>query len=97
MVPVAHSLRLLRVEARVVANVLLVRLLRHGTSAARLNKSEADSLLLDFGLGEEGQLLGGLDVGDLLDVTLGEDDVDFLERAVRSLEMLDDFLIDWHW
>jgi len=34
---------------------------------------------------KEGKLLGGLDIGHLLDEALGEDDVDFLERSVGSL------------
>lgn len=62
-----------------------------------MDKSEADSLLLDLGLSEERKLLSGLDVGDLLDVTLGEDNVDFLERAVCSLEMLEGILADRRW
>lgn len=93
----SHSLRLVRVvrvEARVVADVLRIRLLGHSATACGLDKSEADSLLLDLGLSEERKLLGGLDVGDLLDVTLGEDDVDFLERAVCGLDMLGGILAD---
>jgi hypothetical protein len=96
----SHSLRLVRVvrvEARVVADILRIRLLGHSTTACGLDKSEADSLLLDLGLGEERKFLGGLDVGDLLDVTLGENDVDFLERAVCGLNMLDEILTDRHW
>lgn len=36
-------------------------------------------------MSEEGKLLGGLDIGDILNEALGEDDVDFLERSVGSL------------
>lgn len=58
----------------------------HGTLSTLCNKSIFDGLLLDLFVGEVGQLLGSVDVGNLLDETLGEDDVDFLERAVGSLK-----------
>lgn len=54
----------------------------------RLDEPVLDGLLLDLLVGEEGELLGGLDVRLALDVALGEDDVDLLERAPRRLRVV---------
>lgn len=51
----------------------------------RVNETEAQGLALDLLVREEGQVLGGLDIRDVLGGTLGEDDVDLFERTVGSL------------
>lgn len=55
-------------------------LLVAGTSEAVLH-----GLLLDFLVGELGQLVGSAHVADVLGVTLGEDDIDLLQTAVGGL------------
>lgn len=42
-------------------------------------------LLVNLGVGQEGQLFGGVDISHVLHVALGEDDVDFFQRAVFGL------------
>jgi len=42
---------------------------------------------LDLDIGQEGQILSGFHVGDLLDETLGEYEVDFLKGALLGLRV----------
>lgn len=73
--------------------VLLALLLRGRTmgvpllrvTAAGLLETILQSLLLDLLVGELGQLPGGADIADVLAVALGEDEVDLLQTAARSL------------
>jgi hypothetical protein len=83
----SSHLRLLRVEARLVADSasLLVGLLHHSTTTGLVDETKTDSLALDLLVGKEGKLLSGLNIGDILHKALSEDDVDFLKRSVGSL------------
>ncbi|KAI6762648.1 hypothetical protein HG530_008628 [Fusarium avenaceum] len=83
-------------HARLVADSagLLAGLLHHSTTASLVDETKTDGLALDLLVSEEGKLLGGLNIGDILNEALGEDDVDFLERSVGSEETSDSSLGD---
>lgn len=66
---------------RVVLVVVLVDAL------GRLDEAVPHGLALDLLVREEGEVVGRLDVRHVLDVALGEDDVDLLEGPVRRLRV----------
>lgn len=54
-------------------------------SLDRVDKAEAQGLTFNLLVREEGQVLGGLHVRNVLGSTLGEDDINLLERSVGGL------------
>lgn len=58
----------------------------------RINETETQSLAFNLIVREERQVLGGLDVGNVLSGALGEDDVNLLERPFGGfrVEKVDD-------
>jgi hypothetical protein len=62
-----------------------VGLLAHGALIVRRDESELASALVDFVVGNLGQLLGSLNVVLLLQEALGEDKVDLLKGATGGL------------
>jgi hypothetical protein len=73
------------VDALRLLNVPGLSVLGHGALIVRRDESELASTLVDFVVGNLGQLLGGLDVVLLLDEALGEDQVDLLKGTTSSL------------
>lgn len=65
----------------------LVLLLASSTLACAVDQAISNSVLLDFVMGQEWQLLGSLDIWNLLRIALGKDDVNLLQRSVCGLWM----------
>jgi hypothetical protein len=73
------------VDALRLLNISRLPVLGHGALVVGRDESELASALVDFVVGDLGQLLSGLDVVHVLQEALGEDQVDLFERTTGSL------------
>lgn len=63
----------------------LVLLLACGTLAGAVDQAVSKSVFLDFVMRQIRQLFSGLDIGNVLRVALGKDDVNLFQRSIRGL------------
>lgn len=73
------------VDALRLLNIPGLSVLGHGALVVRRDESELASALVDFVVGNLGQLLSGRDIVLVLQEALGEDKVDLLEGTTSSL------------
>jgi len=73
-----------RVDAFRLLNVAGLSVLGHGALIVRRDESELARALVDFVVGDFGQLLGSCNVTLVLQEALGEDQIDLLERAASG-------------